>query len=167
MFDFTTFDAHLFQNYVESLDPKQIFFLLVPPIVGLLLAISLGWFCNRTVGKYIASRSALQEFTWKTALLHGLKGAPMLIVVSLYLNFLTRMMNLPVPVEHLLTYIFFIIFIYTVVQVIARTATGIINNLIIARNDNISQTSLLTNVVSWSIYIMGLIIILAECGISI
>lgn len=167
MLDFTVFDAHLFQNYVESLDPRQLFFLFVPPIVGLLLAISLGWFCNRTVGKYIVSHSAFHEFSWKTALVHGLKGAPMLIVVSLYLNFLTRMMNLPVPVEQLLTYIFFIIFIYTVVQVIARTATGIINNLIIARNDNISQTSLLTNVVSWSIYIMGLIIVLAECGISI
>ncbi|WP_084276831.1 mechanosensitive ion channel family protein [Anaerovibrio sp. RM50] len=167
MIDFTAFDIHLFKDYMESLDPRELMLLFLPPIVGLILAIIVGWGLNKYVSRLIESRPALQEFTWKTALIRGLKGAPILIVVSLYLNFATRMMNLPLPVEHLLTYVFFIILIITVMQVIARTATGVLNNIIVARNEHISETSLLTDVVSFSIYLIGLIIILAECGISI
>ncbi|ORU01053.1 Potassium efflux system KefA protein / Small-conductance mechanosensitive channel [Anaerovibrio sp. JC8] len=167
MIDFTAFDIHMFHEYVDTLDPKQIMLLLLPPIIGLILAIAVGGLCNRYVGRYIETHPTLKQNSWKAALIRGMKGAPMLIVVSLYLSFLTKMMSLPAPVEHLLTYIFFIILIITVVQVIARTATGVINNIIVARHDNISETSLLTDMVSWSIYVIGIIIILAECGISI
>ncbi|WP_051555383.1 mechanosensitive ion channel family protein [Anaerovibrio lipolyticus] len=167
MFDFTDFDVHLFRDYVESLNPHELFLLFLPPIIGLVLAIFVGWCCNRYVSNQIESHPTLQKLTWKTALIRGLKGAPILIVVSLYLSFVTKMMSMPEPVEHLLTYIFFIILIITVMQVIARTATAIINNIIVARNENISETSLLTDMVSWSIYVIGIIIILAECGISI
>lgn len=167
MFDFTDFDVHLFRDYVESLNPHELFLLFLPPIIGLVLAIFVGWCCNRYVSNQIESHPTLQKLTWKTALIRGLKGAPILIVVSLYLSFVTKMMSMPEPVEHLLTYIFFIILIITVMQVIARTATAIINNIIVARNENISETSLLTDMVSWSIYLIGIIIILAECGISI
>lgn len=167
MFDFTDFDVHLFRDYVESLNPHELFLLFLPPIIGLVLAIFVGWCCNRYVSNQIESHPTLQKLTWKTALVRGLKGAPILIVVSLYLSFVTKMMSMPEPVEHLLTYIFFIILIITVMQVIARTATAIINNIIVARNENISETSLLTDMVSWSIYLIGIIIILAECGISI
>ena len=167
MIDFTEFDVHLFRDYVESLDPQELFLLFLPPIIGLVLAIFVGWCCNRYVSNQIESHPTLQKLTWKTALIRGLKGAPILIVVSLYLSFVTKMMSMPEPVEHLLTYIFFIILIITVMQVIARTATAIINNIIVARNENISETSLLTDMVSWSIYLIGIIIILAECGISI
>ena len=165
--DLTDFNIHLFTDYVETLDFKEIMVLFVPPVVGLLLAILVGWFCSRKVSQYMENHPTFDKISWKTALIHALKGAPMLIAVSLYLTFLTKMMNLPVPVEHLLTYVFFIILIITVMQVIARTATGIINNVIVAKHENISETSLLTDMVTWSIYIIGLIIILAECGISI
>jgi len=167
MLDLTAFDVHLFRDYVESLNPQELLLLFLPPIIGLVLAIFVGWCCNRYVSNQIESHPILQKLTWKTALIRGLKGAPVLIVVSLYLSFVTKMMSMPEPVEHLLTYIFFIILIITVMQVIARTATAIINNIIVARNENISETSLLTDMVSWSIYLIGIIIILAECGISI
>lgn len=167
MFDFTDFDIHLFWDYVESLNPQEILFSFLPPVIGLVIAIFVGWCCNRYVSNQIDSHPILQKMTWKTALVRGLKGAPVLIVVSLYLSFVTRMMSLPEPVEHLLTYVFFVILIITVMQVISRTATAILNNIIVARHENLSETSLLTDMVSWSIYFMGFIIILAECDISI
>ena len=167
MFDFTDFDIHLFWDYVESLNPQEILFSFLPPVIGLVIAIFVGWCCNRYVSNQIDSYPILQKMTWKTALVRGLKGAPVLIVVSLYLSFVTRMMSLPEPVEHLLTYVFFVILIITVMQVISRTATAILNNIIVARHENLSETSLLTDMVSWSIYFMGFIIILAECDISI
>lgn len=167
MFDFTDFDIHLFWDYVESLNPQEILFSFLPPVIGLVMAIFVGWCCNRYVSNQIESHPILQKMTWKTALVRGLKGAPVLIVVSLYLSFVTRMMSLPEPVEHLLTYVFFVILMITVMQVIARTATAILNNIIVARHEHISETSLLTDMVSWSIYLMGFIIILAECDISI
>ena len=167
MFDFTDFDIHLFWDYVESLNPQEILFSFLPPVIGLVMAIFVGWCCNRYVSNQIDSHPILQKMTWKTALVRGLKGAPVLIVVSLYLSFVTRMMSLPEPVEHLLTYVFFVILIITVMQVISRTATAILNNIIVARHENLSETSLLTDMVSWSIYFIGFIIILAECDISI
>ena len=167
MFDFTDFDIHLFWDYVESLNPQEILFSFLPPVIGLVIAIFVGWCCNRYVSNQIDSHPILQKMTWKTALVRGLKGAPVLIVVSLYLSFVTKMMSMPEPVEHLLTYVFFVILIITVMQVISRTATAILNNIIVARHENLSETSLLTDMVSWSIYFMGFIIILAECDISI
>ena len=167
MFDFTDFDIHLFWDYVESLNPQEILFSFLPPVIGLVMAIFVGWCCNRYVSNQIESHPILQKLTWKTALVRGLKGAPVLIVVSLYLSFVTKMMSMPEPVEHLLTYVFFVILIITVMQVISRTATAILNNIIVARHENLSETSLLTDMVSWSIYFMGFIIILAECDISI
>ncbi|SHI29225.1 Small-conductance mechanosensitive channel [Anaerovibrio lipolyticus DSM 3074] len=167
MFDFTDFDIHLFWDYVESLNPQEILFSFLPPVIGLVIAIFVGWCCNRYVSNQIDSHPILQKMTWKTALVRGLKGAPILIVVSLYLSFVTKMMSMPEPVEHLLTYVFFVILIITVMQVISRTATAILNNIIVARHENLSETSLLTDMVSWSIYFMGFIIILAECDISI
>ena len=167
MFDFTDFDIHLFWDYVESLNPQEILFSFLPPVIGLVMAIFVGWCCNRYVSNQIDSHPILQKMTWKTALVRGLKGAPVLIVVSLYLSFVTKMMSMPEPVEHLLTYVFFVILIITVMQVISRTATAILNNIIVARHENLSETSLLTDMVSWSIYFMGFIIILAECDISI
>ena len=167
MFDFTDFDIHLFWDYVESLNPQEILFSFLPPVIGLVMAIFVGWCCNRYVSNQIDSHPILQKMTWKTALVRGLKGAPILIVVSLYLSFVTKMMSMPEPVEHLLTYVFFVILIITVMQVISRTATAILNNIIVARHENLSETSLLTDMVSWSIYFMGFIIILAECDISI
>lgn len=167
MFDFTDFDIHLFWDYVESLNPQEILFSFLPPVIGLVIAIFVGWCCNRYVSNQIDSHPILQKMTWKTALVRGLKGAPVLIVVSLYLSFVTKMMSMPGPVEHLLTYVFFVILMITVMQVISRTATAILNNIIVARHENLSETSLLTDMVSWSIYFMGFIIILAECDISI
>ena len=167
MLDFTDFDIHLFWDYVESLNPQEILFSFLPPVIGLVMAIFVGWCCNRYVSNQIDSHPILQKMTWKTALVRGLKGAPILIVVSLYLSFVTKMMRMPEPVEHLLTYVFFVILMITVMQVISRTATAILNNIIVARHENLSETSLLTDMVSWSIYFMGFIIILAECDISI
>ena len=131
MIDLTDFNIHLFHEYIDTLDPEQILFLFLPPIIGLILAILVGWLCTRYVSRYIENHPTLKENSWKTAFIRGMKGAPMLIVVSLYLTFTAKMMKLPEPVEQLLTYIFFIILIVTVMQVIARTATGFINNIIV------------------------------------
>lgn len=164
--ELTDFDIGLFIDYLSALDSTEIMYIFLPPIVGMILAIGLGLYLNKAVSDYINNHQVLQKVTLKTALIHGCKGLPLLFVVSCYVYFMVQLLTLPPAVDHLLSYLLFAILVFTVLRCISRTINAMVNTLI-DHHENMPKTTLLSNIISLVVYSIGLIIILAECGISI
>lgn len=164
--ELTSFDVHYFLDYTNELDATELLFLFVPPLLGMVLAITLGIILNRKVSSYISNHPSLQQVTWKTALIHGCKGLPLLFVVSVYVYFVVKLIQLPEPVDSLLSYLLFCILSITILLCIARTISRVVNTMI-AHNGDVPQTTLLENIIYVVVFSIGIGIILAECGISI
>ncbi|MCR5176559.1 MAG: mechanosensitive ion channel family protein [Anaerovibrio sp.] len=164
--DLTAFDINSFTSYLSGLDPMEILYLFAPPIIGMIIAIILGLTLNRAVRRYIEAHPVLQQVNFKTAAIRACDGLPLLFVVSMYVYFVVQLMTLPTPIENFLSYLLFTIIAFTVLRGIARTINAVVDS-IIDRNENIPKTSFLRNIINIIVYAIGIIIILAECGISI
>lgn len=163
---FTEFDYNTFLNYLSSLNFNEILFLVVPPVIGLILAFALGIFLNHQVSSYINNHPSLHKTSLKTAVIHGCKGLPFLFIVAFYVYFVVQILELPTAVDNLLSYLLFTVLAFTVLRCISRTANALAGAYI-DRSDNMLETTLLSNVISFCVYSVGIVIILAECGIPI
>lgn len=160
------FDMHRFLNYISQQDPLELLYTIVPPIAGMILAIILGGYLNKKVSNYINNHPVLQQVNLKTALIHGCKGLPLLFIVASYVYFVVKLLSLPAPVDHLLSYLLFTILAFTILRCISRAINAMVDTAI-EHHDNMQKTSLLSNIISLIVYCIGIIIILAECGVSI
>ena len=108
------FDMHRFLNYISQQDPLELLYTIVPPIAGMILAIILGGYLNKKVSNYINNHPVLQQVNLKTALIHGCKGLPLLFIVASYVYFVVKLLSLPAPVDHLLSYLLFTILAFII-----------------------------------------------------
>lgn len=163
----SNFDINIFMSVINELTFKEIMDMFFIPGIILTGFLIVGFFINKFINDLIEKRFNRSEDTsLKYVIITSLRGLPRTwcIVTGIYWSL--HALTVAAPVTHLLSYIIYFFITMTIAQVIARAASGTIN-LYIQKNDNMSQTSLLNNIVSAIIYAIGIMVSLEECGISV
>ena len=146
--------------------PQQLFDILWIPVCIQIGALALGYFLNGLIERYL--RTAIDKESWQFIFVNAVRGLPISWCsgVGLYWT-INSLDNIPATIMRLLSSLLFTVIIFTLTRVIARTLTGIIDFYTLRSGENLPKTSLLNNIVSFSIYAMGLLIILQYYGISV
>lgn len=166
MMNLVDFDIIEFLNTINFYTPSQLFKAFLPPIIILLLGFILGLGLNRYISKYIDNHIDVEELSFKGAVIRAMKGVPLLLVMWITIYWTVKFISMSEPVRSLLSYILFACVAFTIIQVIARALTGMVETYA-SRNINIPKTTLLTNIINLIIYSVGILVILSECGISV
>ena len=146
--------------------PQQLFDILFIPICIQIGAFILGYFFNRLIERYL--HKAIDGESWQFIFVNAVRGLPISWCsgVGLYWT-INSIDNIPPTVLRLLSSLLFSVIVFTLTRVIARTLTGIIDFYTTSSDQNMPKTSLINNIVSFSIYAIGLLIILQYYGISV
>lgn len=140
-------------------------FLIPALILGASLLV--GFVLNYLLRRYVARHADLAPDSALGVLLHAVRGLPRLWCFAIGVYWTIHTVGLIEPVERLLSYILFTILVFSITRVIVRTLERIISLRTAEAGSAAAATSLLTNLVSITIYAAGAIIILGHCGISI
>ncbi len=138
------------------------------PVCIQIIALIIGLAINRFVNMKIHSRLNDSPQNLHLVLSHALKGVPISLCsgIGLYWT-LTSLDNMTPKLQDFLSNILLGIIFFTITRVLARIAVGVIDMHTQANDSNMPKTTLLTNIVEISIYVMGALILLQSYGISI
>ena len=139
---------------------------LIPALI-LGASLLMGFVLNYLLRRYVARHTDLAPDSALGVLLHAVRGLPRLWCFAIGVYWTIHTVGLVEPVERLLSYILFTILVFSITRVIVRTLERIISLRTAEAGSAAAATSLLTNLVSITIYAAGAIIILGHCGISI
>ena len=140
--------------------------LLIPALI-LGASLLMGFVLNYLLRRYITRHTDLAPDSALGVLLHAVRGLPRLWCFAIGVYWTIHTVGLVEPVQRLLAYILFTILVFSITRVIVRTLERIIALRTAEARSAAAATSLLTNLVSITIYAAGAIIILGHCGISI
>lgn len=163
----SNFDIKTFIDFVNDLTFKELMDMFFIPVLILIGFLTVGFFINKFINSLIEKKfNQSEDASLKYVIITSLRGLPRTwcIVTGIYWSI--NALTIAAPVVHLLSYIIYIFITMTIAQVLARAAAGVFN-LYVQHNDNISQTSLLNNIISGIIYAIGIMISLEACGISV
>ena len=139
---------------------------LIPALI-LSLSLLMGFVINYLLRRYITRHTDLAPDSALAVLLHAVRGLPRLWCFAIGVYWTIHTVGLIEPVQRLLAYILFTILVFSITRVIVRTLERIIALRAAEAGSAAATTSLLTNLVSITIYAAGAIIILGYYGISI
>ena len=148
-----------------QLNAEQLFDILLIPICIQIGALFLGYFSNRLISRYL--RNAVDGESWQFIFVNAIRGLPISWCSGVGLYWTINSLDIPLTISRLLSSLLFTVIIFTLTRVIARTLTGIINFYTLRSGQNMPKTSLLNNIVGFSIYAMGFLVILQYYGISV
>ncbi len=117
------------------------------------------------INKYL--NSAVDKESWQYIFVNAIRGLPISWCSGVGLYWTINSLDIPATVSRLLSSLLFTVIIFTITRVIARTLSGIINFYTMRSAQNMPKTSLLNNIVSFSIYAVGFLVILQYYGISV
>ena len=140
--------------------------LLIPALI-LGTSLLMGFVLNYRLRRYVTRHADLAPDSALGVLLHAVRGLPRLWCFAVGVYWTIHTVGLIEPVERLLSYILFTILVFSITRVIVRTLERIISLRTAEAGSAAAATSLLTNLVSITIYAAGAIIILGHYGISI
>ena len=140
---------------------------LLVPLIILGASLFIGFVLNYLLRRYVNRHTDLAPDSPLAVLLHAVRGLPRLWCFAVGLYWTIHTVGLMEPVQRLLAYILFTILVFSITRVIARTLERLIALRTAAAGSAAATTSLLTNLVSITIYAAGTIIILGYYGISI
>ena len=146
---------------------KEFLNMLLLPAAILVCSFFVGLFLNRLVQNRIDRHLDVDETTFKFVVVKALKGLPLSWCMGVGVYWMIKVMDLPGPIDQLLSYILFAIIILTITSVLARAVSGLIDIRIEKANIGAAKTTLLQTIMTGIIYGMGILIVLDRCGISV
>lgn len=158
-----------FRSFLEELNAmtgQEIFDIMISPIIILILSFSLGLFINQMIARRLNNHFKGREHSIRYIVLRAVRGIPMVWIVSTTVYALIPTKLIPGPLESFMSYFMQTLILFTIIQALARTVTGIID-IYAQRSDNLQQNSLMCNVINVCIYALGFLVILDSLGISI
>ena len=156
------FNFRTFFNDLNAMSGQQIFDMMISPIIILVLSFSLGLFINHMIARRLTHHFKGRESSISYIVLRAVRGIPMVWIVSS-----TVYVLIPTgPLESFMSYFIQTLILFTLIQALARSVTGILE-VYAQRSDNLQQTTLMSNVLTVFIYAIGFLVILDSLGISI
>lgn len=140
--------------------------LLLPALI-LGLSLVVGFALNSFLKHYINTHLDIPQDSVLAFFLAAMKGLPRLWCFGIGVYWTIRTLNMPEPVEQLLSYALFAIIVFSITRVAARVAEHVMQIHTQALTSTNSSSTLLSNFVNLTVYSFGLVIILGYFGISI
>lgn len=160
------FNFRTFFNDLNAMSGQQIFDMMISPIIILVLSFSLGLFINHMIARRLTHHFKGRESSISYIVLRAVRGIPMVWIVSSTVYVLIPTNLIPGPLESFMSYFIQTLILFTLIQALARSVTGILE-VYAQRSDNLQQTTLMSNVLTVFIYAIGFLVILDSLGISI
>lgn len=150
---------------LQTIDFGHVFDVLLIPICIQIGALFLGSFINRLINTYLGKN--VDRESWQFIFVNALRGLPISWCSGVGLYWTINSLDISPTVSRLLSSLLFTVIIFTITRVVARTLSGIIDFYTLRSGENVPKTSLLNNIVSFSVYAIGALIILQYYGISV
>ncbi len=140
---------------------------LLLPAVILGLSIIIGFALNSFLKHYINTHLDIPQDSILAFFLAAIKGLPRLWCFGIGVYWTIRTLNLPEPVEQLLSYALFAIIVFSITRVAARVAEHFVQVHTKGLTSTNSSSTLLSNFINLIVYSFGIVTILGYFGISI
>ena len=144
---------------------EYLFDILLIPVCIQVGALIIGFLLNRLINRYLHSN--INQGSWQYIFVNALRGLPISWCSGVGLYWTINSLDIPPTINKLLSYLLFAVIVFTLTRVVARTLSGIIDFYTMRSDQNMPKTSLLTNVINFVIYAMGVLIVLQYYGISV
>lgn len=140
---------------------------LLLPLLIILLSILTGIFFEMIVIKRLKKIAEKTKWEGNEVIIKSLHHIILLwfIILGLYISI--SLIPLSPKLTHIFNKVIVILAIFSTVLVIARIAGGLTNIYTRKARDVLPKTSLIENLIKWTIFVIGILIILQHLGISI
>jgi len=155
----------LFDYLHVSGDP--VFQVLFIPSCIIIVSFVVGVFVNNFINRQLRQKFENDTESLRYVLVHALRGVPVFWCFGVGLYWTINSFGMSPALAQILSYILFTVIVLTLTRVIARTLSGMIAIYTQKGNDSMPTTSLLTNIVNIIIYVIGVLVVLQDYGISI
>ncbi|MFA6848771.1 MAG: mechanosensitive ion channel domain-containing protein [Selenomonadaceae bacterium] len=137
------------------------------PICIIVLSFSIGVFVNNFIDRKSRQKFENDTESVQYVFVHALRGVPVFWCLGVGLYWTINSLGMSPALAKILSYILFTVIVLTLTRVVARTLSGMIAIYTQKGNDSMPTTSLLTNIVNIIIYMIGVLIVLQDYGVSI
>ena len=133
----------------------------------LIAAFVIGCLLNHVVNRKLLQRVDTSEINLQSIFIRALRGIPILFCLATALYWIVDSVSFPASIAKIFSCILFTVIVFTIVRVLERTLSGLVNWKLSGSDSAVAQSTLLDNIFKVVIYGIGVLIILQYYGISI
>ena len=133
----------------------------------LIAAFVIGCLLNHVVNRKLLQRVDTSEINLQSIFIRALRGIPILFCLATALYWIVDSVSFPASIAKIFSCIFFTVIVFTIVRVLERTLSGLVNWKLSGTDNAMAQSTLLDTIFTVVIYGIGVLIILQYYGISI
>ncbi len=133
----------------------------------LIAAFAIGCLLNHIVHQKLLQHVDTSEINLQSIFIRALRGIPILFCLATALYWIVDSVSFPASIAKIFSCIFFTVIVFTIVRVLERTLSGLVNWKLSGTDNAMAQSTLLDTIFTVVIYGIGVLIILQYYGISI
>lgn len=160
--------AETLANIDMPLVMKSIVIPLGVPAAVIIVALLFGIYLNRRIKNYINAHYTISaEDSFIFILLKGMQGLPVLFSLMFGLYVLIDILPLPATIDHILYCVLLTIVVFAIARLIARSLNALVEIKTQKLGRSTTSTTLLSNSITFVVYIIFGLTLLTHYGISI